>query len=88
MLQGLVVKCPNCQSNVTIHLSNTPLVLNGPYVSMVMWQHPKHAVCPGCQVTLSPAVESVAKVTAIAQTVAAAEEENRVLVPDGYLAKN
>lgn len=81
MLRPVTTPCPRCGQFVTLYLTDGPAMLNGPYMSALIWQHPEHTLCPGCGVALVPAVLGIAKLTICATPVPQREERQRVIVP-------
>lgn len=79
MLNPVVTPCPQCQTIVTLWVSNAPALMNGPYVSMVILQHPEHVVCPNCGTLLAPAIAGVGNLKLIASPVPPREEVKRIL---------
>lgn len=81
MLRAITVPCPRCAQPVTLSVSDAMTVVNGPYMSAVILQHPKHTLCPSCGLTVAPAISGVKNLDVIATPVPPAEQEQRVLVP-------
>ena len=79
MLNPVATPCPACQQMVTLLVSDAPAVMNGPYVSCVILQHPEHAVCPSCGTELAPAIVGVGQMKIIATRVPPREQAKRVL---------
>lgn len=79
MLHPIIAKCPSCGLNVTLLLSNQSTVVNGPYMSAVIVQHPDHVVCQGCGTTLAPAIVGVQWSGVIATPVPPREEVKKIL---------
>ncbi len=79
MLNPVVTPCPKCGQLVTVPFSNQSTVVNGPYFSSVIVQHPDHVVCQGCGTTLAPAIAGVMGFKVIATPVPPREEVKKIL---------
>lgn len=81
MLNPAVTPCPNCGVPVTLLVSNAPALMNGPYVSMIILQHPEHVTCKGCGTIVAPAIAGVGNLKIVATRVPPREEVRRILSP-------
>jgi len=79
MLQNLTVPCPRCANPITLKVSNQQTLVNGPYVSLVMLQHPSHSACPACGLVCAPSISGVEKLHIVPAPVPEREEEQRIV---------
>jgi transcription elongation factor Elf1 len=81
MLVDTKVNCPRCRADVIVKVSNEPTVVNGPYVSLFLLQHPTHSTCGICGATVAPAIVGVKNLQVGGHLVEGRESEQRILVP-------
>ncbi len=82
MLRPVTVPCPRCGNPVILRVSDQHTVVNGPYVSLMVLQHPTHTTCGTCGLVSSPAISAVKNMDVIAQPVPEREQEQRIVVPN------
>ena len=79
MLRPITVPCPTCGNPMELQVSDQQTIVNGPYVSLLVLQHPKHATCRSCGAIAAPAIQSIQNMRVIAQLVPEREAEQRVI---------
>ena len=79
MLKPIVVACPTCAAPVELLVTDQFTIINGPYVSGMLIQHPDHTTCLNCGTICAPAITGVANLAIIATKVPPREEVKRIL---------
>ena len=79
MLKPIVVPCPRCANPIELHVSDQFCIVNGPYMSAVILQHPDHATCASCGTICAPAISGSPTLQIIATPVPPREEVKRIL---------
>jgi hypothetical protein len=79
MLQNVTAPCPRCANPITLKVSNQQTLVNGPYVSMVLLQHPRHSACASCGLVCAPSIAGIGQLQIVPAPVPEREEEQRII---------
>ena len=79
-----MVPCGKCGTPVDIKFTGAPAVINMPNVSIVILEHLKDEICPGCLTKLVLGVQSVGGM--VVMTIPLPEEKTIIVPPGGILA--
>ena len=79
MLKPVVVPCPRCGTPVKLLVSDQFCIVNGPYMSAAIVQHPEHFTCASCGTICAPALAGIGDLKVIATPVPPRETTQRVI---------